>query len=124
MCDKTIDLQIFQQCAEQVQQFKREAEILHEYLHRIIDCLRYMCSESIPHRGSDEKNIYLLAGKNETFQSGAGKFLNLVNSLGIYDKTVSAKCINLGSIINTDLENVQKEEGVKYHFCQIIHRRS
>ena len=50
-----------------------------------------MCSESIPHRGSDEKNFYLVAGKNESFQSGAGKFLNLVNLLRIYDKTVSAK---------------------------------
>ena len=94
MCDKTIDLQISQQCAEQVEQFKREAEILHEYLHRIIDCLRHMCSESILHRGSDEKNFYLLAGKNESFQSGAGK--SLVNLLGIYDKTVSAKLHQLG----------------------------
>ena len=50
-----------------------------------------MCSESIPYRGSDEKKFYSLAGKNESFQSGAGKFLNLVNLLGIYDKTVSAK---------------------------------
>ena len=50
-----------------------------------------MCSESISHRGSDEKNFYLLAGKNESFQSGCGKFLILVNLLGIYDKTVSAK---------------------------------
>ncbi len=91
MCDKTIYSQISQQCAEQVQQFKREAEVLHEYLHRIIDCLRYMCSESIPHRGSDEKNFYSLADKNEAFQPGAGKFLNLMNLLGIYDKTVSTK---------------------------------
>ncbi|XP_028412578.1 uncharacterized protein LOC114535472 [Dendronephthya gigantea] len=91
MCDKTIYSQISKQCAEQVQQFKREAEVLHEYLHRIIDCLRYMCSESIPHRGSDENNFYLLADKNEAFQPGAGKFLNLVNLLGIYDKTVSTK---------------------------------
>ncbi len=42
MCDKTIYSQFSQQCAEQVQQFKREAEVLHEYLHRVIDCLRYM----------------------------------------------------------------------------------
>jgi hypothetical protein len=76
MCVKTIYSQISQQCAEQVQQFKREAGVLHEYLHRIIDCFRYMCSESIPHRGSDKKNFYLLADKNEAFQPGVGKFLN------------------------------------------------
>ncbi len=42
MCDKTIYSQISWRCAEQVQQFKRKAEVLHEYLHRIIDCLPYV----------------------------------------------------------------------------------
>ena len=50
-----------------------------------------MCSESIPHRGSDEKNLYLLPGKDESFQFGAEKFLNLLDLLGMYDKTVSTK---------------------------------
>ena len=95
MCDKTIDVQISQQSAEQLQQFKRGAKILHEYLYRIIDCLRYLCSESLPHRRSGEENFYLLADKNEAFQPGAGKFLNLVNFLGIYDKTVSTKLLHL-----------------------------
>ena len=38
--DKTIELQISPQCAEQVQQFIKEVEIVHEYLHKVIDCLR------------------------------------------------------------------------------------
>ncbi len=50
-----------------------------------------MCSESIPHQGSDEKKFYSLADKNEAFQPSARKFLNLVNLLGKYDKTVSTK---------------------------------
>ncbi len=50
-----------------------------------------MCSESIPHRESDEKNFYSLADKNEAFQPHAGKFLNLANLLGIHDKTVPTK---------------------------------
>ena len=95
MCDKTIDLQISQQSSQQIHQFKREAEFLHEYLYRIIDCLRYLCAESIHHRGNDEKNFYLLADTNEAFQAGAGKFLNLVNLLGIYDKTVSTKLLQI-----------------------------
>lgn len=107
MCGRDIKSQLLRQTEEDLTKRRRDSELLRDYLKRIIDAIRYQCSESLPRRGDNERNFYTQGVENPYFQEGAGKFLNLINLLSIYDETLRTKLMAIRDTFNENIKGLK-----------------